>query len=89
MTQVGAARGHDGACAGAAPARPVSRASGCCAFFDAALVVPVLTAHPTEVRRKSTIDREMEVAGCSTERDRLQLTPESWRPTRRRCAAPS
>ena len=30
------------------------------AFFANALVVPVLTAHPTEVRRKSTIDREME-----------------------------
>src|SRR5271169_4880875 len=30
-------------------------------FFATALVSPVLTAHPTEVRRKSTIDREMEV----------------------------
>src|SRR3954467_8990626 len=28
-------------------------------FFATALVSPVLTAHPTEVRRKSTIDREM------------------------------
>src|ERR1700731_1007549 len=27
-------------------------------FFTGALVSPVLTAHPTEVRRKSTIDRE-------------------------------
>jgi phosphoenolpyruvate carboxylase len=44
-------------------------------FFDAALVVPVLTAHPTEVRRKSTIDREMEVAELLAERDRLPLTP--------------
>src|SRR4029079_3582026 len=32
------------------------------AFFRKALIVPVLTAHPTEVRRRSTIDREMEVA---------------------------
>ncbi len=32
------------------------------AFFASALVSPVLTAHPTEVRRKSTIDREMEVS---------------------------
>src|SRR5690242_21724290 len=32
-------------------------------FFTNAIVVPVLTAHPTEVRRKSTIDRELEVAG--------------------------
>src|SRR6202790_3009632 len=31
-------------------------------FFATALVSPVLTAHPTEVRRKSTIDREMEIA---------------------------
>src|SRR6516225_11949155 len=31
-------------------------------FFTSAMVVPVLTAHPTEVRRKSAIDREMEVA---------------------------
>lgn len=28
------------------------------AFFETALVVPVLTAHPTEVRRKSTMRRE-------------------------------
>ena len=45
-------------------------------FFSAALVSPVLTAHPTEVRRKSTIDREMEVAGLLQQRDRGELTPE-------------
>src|SRR5262249_36393065 len=45
-------------------------------FFTNALVCPVLTAHPTEVRRKSTIDREMEVAHLLAERDRLRLTPE-------------
>src|SRR5208337_1788457 len=44
------------------------------AFFADADVVPVLTAHPTEVRRKSTIDREMEVADLLAERDRLTLT---------------
>ena len=44
------------------------------AFFANAMVVPVLTAHPTEVRRKSTIDREMEVADLLAERDRLSLT---------------
>src|SRR4051795_2749841 len=38
-------------------------------FFTDALVCPVLTAHPTEVRRKSTIDREMEVAHLLAERD--------------------
>jgi phosphoenolpyruvate carboxylase len=45
-------------------------------FFAAALVAPVLTAHPTEVRRKSVIDREMEVARLLAERDRVELTPE-------------
>src|SRR6516162_5514659 len=32
------------------------------AFFDRALISPVLTAHPTEVRRKSTLTRELEIA---------------------------
>jgi len=45
-------------------------------FFDDALVSPVLTAHPTEVRRKSTIDREMEIATLLEERDRTQMTAE-------------
>lgn len=43
-------------------------------FFDAALVSPVLTAHPTEVRRKSTIDREMEIAGLLDRSERTKLT---------------
>jgi phosphoenolpyruvate carboxylase len=43
-------------------------------FFADALVMPVLTAHPTEVRRKSTIDREMEVADLLAERDGPLLT---------------
>jgi phosphoenolpyruvate carboxylase len=46
------------------------------AFFASALVCPVLTAHPTEVRRKSTIDREMEVAQILSMRDRQHLTPQ-------------
>jgi phosphoenolpyruvate carboxylase len=46
------------------------------AFLATAQVGPVLTAHPTEVRRKSTIDREMEVAELLAERDRIALTPE-------------
>ncbi|WP_210493826.1 phosphoenolpyruvate carboxylase [Microvirga antarctica] len=45
------------------------------AFFASALVSPVLTAHPTEVRRKSTIDREMEVSDILVRRDRQSLTP--------------
>lgn len=43
-------------------------------FFDGALVSPVLTAHPTEVRRKSTMDREMEVAILLDRCQRTQLT---------------
>ncbi|XSC48291.1 phosphoenolpyruvate carboxylase [Bradyrhizobium sp. RDT10] len=45
-------------------------------FFRDAQVSPVLTAHPTEVRRKSTIDREMEIATLLDRRERVQLTPE-------------
>ena len=40
------------------------------AFFDSALVSPVLTAHPTEVRRKSTLTRELEIAELLDQRDR-------------------
>jgi phosphoenolpyruvate carboxylase len=43
-------------------------------FFADALISPVLTAHPTEVRRKSTIDREMEIAGLLDQRERVQMT---------------
>jgi len=45
-------------------------------FFATAHVTPVLTAHPTEVRRKSMIDREMEVAELLAQRDRTAFTPE-------------
>ena len=44
-------------------------------FFANALVCPVLTAHPTEVRRKSAIDRELEISDLLAERDRVRLTP--------------
>ena len=39
-------------------------------FFDGALVSPVLTAHPTEVRRKSTLTRELEIAAVLEARER-------------------
>jgi len=42
------------------------------AFFDHALVSPVLTAHPTEVRRKSTLTRELEVAQTLDEMHRAE-----------------
>jgi phosphoenolpyruvate carboxylase len=38
-------------------------------FFDHALVSPVLTAHPTEVRRKSTLTRELEIAAVIDARE--------------------
>jgi phosphoenolpyruvate carboxylase len=45
-------------------------------FFGEALVSPVLTAHPTEVQRKSILDCQAEIARLLAERDRMQLTPE-------------
>ncbi len=45
-------------------------------FFRDALMSPVLTAHPTEVQRKSILDCQLEIARLLTERDRLELTPE-------------
>ena len=62
--------------AGACAQRPASARPTCAASSASALVSPVLTAHPTEVRRKSTIDREMEIAALLDRRERVQLTPE-------------
>jgi phosphoenolpyruvate carboxylase len=45
-------------------------------FFDGALIVPVLTAHPTEVQRKSVLDTERKIASLLEYRDRTELTPE-------------
>jgi len=45
-------------------------------FFEDALIVPVLTAHPTEVQRKSVLDTERKLAGLLEYRDRTVLTPE-------------
>jgi phosphoenolpyruvate carboxylase len=45
-------------------------------FFDEALIVPVLTAHPTEVQRKSVLDTERKIAGLLEHRDRTLLIPE-------------
>lgn len=44
------------------------------AFFQDALISPVLTAHPTEVQRKSILDAEHDIARLLAERD-LPLTP--------------
>ncbi|WUR15111.1 phosphoenolpyruvate carboxylase [[Empedobacter] haloabium] len=43
-------------------------------FFHDALISPVLTAHPTEVQRKSILDAEHDIARLLAERD-LPLTP--------------
>jgi len=45
-------------------------------FFDDATICPVLTAHPTEVRRKSTMNREIAIAGLLDQRGRGDWTPE-------------
>jgi phosphoenolpyruvate carboxylase len=44
-------------------------------FFATALIAPVLTAHPTEVQRKSVLDTERRIAALLEERDRMRLTP--------------
>ena len=46
------------------------------AFFDKAIVSPVLTAHPTEVQRKSILDCQMIISSLLTDRDRMDMTPE-------------
>ena len=46
------------------------------AFFADGLIAPVLTAHPTEVQRKSILDCEREIARLLKWRDRSVLTPE-------------
>ncbi|KJJ94899.1 phosphoenolpyruvate carboxylase [Burkholderiaceae bacterium 26] len=50
-------------------------------FFETALIVPVLTAHPTEVQRKSTLDAQREIARLLAERDAPLTTRERERNT--------
>ncbi|MCE9570595.1 MAG: phosphoenolpyruvate carboxylase, partial [Rhodocyclales bacterium] len=45
-------------------------------FFKGAQVRPVLTAHPTEVQRKSILDCQWKIARLLDERDRTDLSPE-------------
>ena len=47
-------------------------------FFNHAHVRPVMTAHPTEVRRKSTMRREMAIADLLDRRGRGDWTPEEF-----------
>lgn len=45
-------------------------------FLDSALISPVLTAHPTEVQRKSTLDCQLIISRLLSERDRVDMTPD-------------
>ncbi len=44
-------------------------------FFRDAVIAPVLTAHPTEVQRKSVRDLEMQIERLLQTRERTRLTP--------------
>ncbi|MDD2914377.1 MAG: phosphoenolpyruvate carboxylase [Gallionella sp.] len=46
------------------------------AFLDHALVSPVLTAHPTEVQRKSILDCQLIISQLMSERSRVDMTPD-------------
>ena len=46
------------------------------AFLDSALVSPVLTAHPTEVQRKSILDCQLIISSLLSNRDRVDMTPD-------------
>ncbi len=46
------------------------------AFLNKALISPVLTAHPTEVQRKSILDCQLIIARLLSDRDRIDMTPD-------------
>lgn len=50
-----------------------------CRIFASALISPVLTAHPTEVQRRSILDYQLKIQRLLKERDRTQLTPNEMR----------
>ncbi len=45
-------------------------------FLSTALVSPVLTAHPTEVQRKSILDCQLIISSLLSDRDRIDMTPD-------------
>jgi len=47
-------------------------------FLDNALISPVLTAHPTEVQRKSILDCQLSISRLLSERDRMDMTPDDF-----------
>jgi len=54
--------------------KPVDKAA-LQSFLNSALISPVLTAHPTEVQRKSILDCHLIISSLMTKRDRLDMTP--------------
>jgi phosphoenolpyruvate carboxylase len=52
------------------------RADALPSFFHAAKVVPVLTAHPTEVQRKAILNCHVRLAELLDARERMALTPD-------------
>ena len=59
------------------------------AFFTGALISPVLTAHPTEVQRKSILDCQLEIARLSTSATAWSRRPRSKPETKKACDVPS
>jgi phosphoenolpyruvate carboxylase len=45
-------------------------------FLNSALISPVLTAHPTEVQRKSILDCQLIISSLLSNRDRIDMTPD-------------
>ena len=45
-------------------------------FLDSVLISPVLTAHPTEVQRKSILDCQLVISRLLSDRDRVDMTPD-------------
>jgi phosphoenolpyruvate carboxylase len=56
------------------------------AFLNSAMVAPVLTAHPTEVQRKSILDCQLIISSLMSNRDRMDMTPMTWPTTKTPCA---
>ena len=48
------------------------------AFLSSALISPVLTAHPTEVQRKSILDCHLIISNLLSNRDRMDMTPDEY-----------
>ena len=72
---VGTLRGALDAIMAASPGNATPVADRVAAFFDRAHIAPVLTAHPTEVRRQSTQRVLHAIAEWLERRDRTTLTP--------------